>query len=78
MKGTHPHLSDVFRARKVNQVSVIKFLSAEVIAVLAWPQITSFNSVSVEKLLICNTKSLTNGLCNGLSLKKTHIRSKEL
>lgn len=61
----------------MNQVSVIKFLSAEVIAVLARPQIAGFYSVRVQKLLIRNAKSLTDGLRDDLSLNQTPIRARQ-
>lgn len=57
----------------MNQIAVVKLLSAEVITVLARSQITGFNSISIQKLLICHTKRLTNSLCNDLSLKQTQI-----
>lgn len=66
--GHLSYLSDIIRLWEVHQISVIEFLRAE--AVLPCLEFAGFNSICLQKLLICHTKCLANGLRYNLCLQQ--------
>lgn len=63
------YFSEVLRVREVGQVSVVEFLTFQVVAVLAGPQIAGLDAVDLEELLVSHSKRLPDSLGYDLSLQ---------
>lgn len=64
------YFSNVLRVGEVRQISVVEFLTFQVVAVLAGLQVRRLHAVFVQKLLVGHPESLTDGLGYDLSLKR--------
>lgn len=53
----------------MGQVSVVEFLTFQVVAVLAGPQIAGLDAVGLEELLVSHSKRLPDSLGYDLSLQ---------
>lgn len=63
------YFSNVLGVGEVRQISVVQFLTFQVVAVLAGLQVRRLHAVFLQKLLVGHPESLTDGLGYDLSLK---------
>lgn len=62
------YFSDVLRVGEVGQISIVQFLTFQIVTVISRPEITALDTIFLEKLPVSHSKSLTNSLGYNLSL----------